>query len=82
MKKFVQAVKSGFRSAVNFVDRYKVKALALVGTAAVMGSSAMAQTDATVIATNAQSAFTTVAPITISIVGFYVILRIVKRVAH
>ncbi|HVU27384.1 MAG TPA: hypothetical protein VHG71_06570 [Verrucomicrobiae bacterium] len=35
--------------------------------------------DATTIATNANTAFATIAPITISIVGFYVILRLAKR---
>jgi hypothetical protein len=41
---------------------------------------AMAQTDATVIATNANTAFGTIAPITITIAGFYVILHLAKRV--
>jgi hypothetical protein len=36
-------------------------------------------TDSTIIATNAYTAFTTIAPITITIVGFYVILRLAKR---
>jgi|GEM_PF-5238214 len=43
---------------------------------------AAAQTDATVIATNAQTAFGVIAPITITIAGFYVILKIAKKVVH
>lgn len=45
-------------------------------------SSAQAQTDATVIATNAETAFGVIAPITITIAGFYVILKIAKKVVH
>lgn len=68
------------RGVVAFIDRSKAKALAVAGGLGLLGSVAQAQTDATVIATNAQTAFATVAPITITIVGFYVILRIAKRV--
>lgn len=68
------------RAVVAFVDRSKTKALAVAGAVGLTGAIAHAQTDATVIATNAQTAFATVAPITITIVGFYVILRIAKRV--
>jgi hypothetical protein len=52
--------------------------------AGVVGASlgAFAQTDATVIATNAQTAFAVIAPITITIAGFYVILKIAKKVVH
>ena len=60
----------------------KLRKLALVGAALAAPAAAFAQTagpDATSIATNAQSAFNTIAPITIGIVGFYVILRIAKR---
>ena len=47
-----------------------------------MQVTSYAQTDATVIATDAQTAFGTIAPITITIAGFYVILRIAKKVVH
>lgn len=40
----------------------------------------MAQTNATEIATSAQSAFNTVAPIVITIATFFVVVRIAKRV--
>lgn len=72
---------SGVRKACNFVARNSRKAVAaVVGVgAACAGSVAHAQTDATVIATNASTAFSTIAPITITIVGFYVILRLAKR---
>lgn len=54
---------------------------ACVGVAAVaVPALAQAQTDATVIATNAQSAFNTIAPICVTIAGFWVILRLAKRV--
>lgn len=53
----------------------------LLVAAAVMAPCALfAQTDATVIATNAETAFEAIAPITIVIAGFYVILRLAKRV--
>jgi hypothetical protein len=58
-----------------------MKRLVMVGgTLVVAAGSAMAQSDATAIATQAQTAFNTIAPITIGIVAFYVILRIAKRV--
>ena len=64
-----------------FVKRNATK---LVAGAVTVGGAAVAtaQTDATVIATNAQTAFGVIAPITITIAGFYVILRIAKRVVH
>jgi hypothetical protein len=69
---------------VDFVDRNTRKVVAVVvGVgAAVVGGLAQAQTDATVIATNAQTAFGVIAPITITIAGFYVILKIAKKVVH
>lgn len=67
--------------AGQFVKRHSTKLGVGVVTVA-GGAVASAQTDATVIATNAQTAFGTIAPITITIAGFYVILRIAKRVVH
>jgi hypothetical protein len=55
------------------------KVLLTIGVSA-MSLAAFAQTDATVIATNASTAFGTIAPITITIAGFYVILHLAKRV--
>ena len=82
VKKACAGLKSIVRKSVDFVDRQKVK-LPVAGAALVgAGQSAMAQTDATVIATNAETAFGTIAPITITIAGFYVILRIAKKVVH
>jgi hypothetical protein len=77
------AVKSVVRKAIGFVEHNsrKVAVAAVVGLCAL--GSAMADStapDATSIATNASTAFGIVAPITISIVGFYVILKIAKRV--
>jgi hypothetical protein len=60
----------------------KLRKLAVVGATLAAPLGAFAQSappDATSIATNAQTAFNTIAPITIGIVGFYVILRIAKR---
>ena len=82
--KLLQALKNGVRQVVDFVDRNTRKVVAVVvGVgAAVVGGLAQAQTDATVIATNAQTAFGVIAPITITIAGFYVILKIAKKVVH
>lgn len=83
MKKFVQGCKAALAKAVDFVKAEGAKALAIgavVAGAAV--STAHASTDAIEIATNAQTAFGVIAPITITIAGFYVILRIAKRVVH
>lgn len=43
---------------------------------------AMAETDATTIATNAQTAFNVVAPIVITVATFFVVVRIAKRVTR
>jgi hypothetical protein len=59
-----------------------LKKLAVVAGVAGASVGAFAQTDATIIATNAQTAFGVIAPITITIAGFYVILKIAKRVVH
>jgi len=84
MKKLVTGLKNGLRNAVDFVDRNARKAVAGVAAAGALalGTVAHAQTDATVIATNAQTAFGVIAPITITIAGFYVILKIAKKVVH
>jgi len=55
------------------------KTLLAIG-GSLMTLAAFAQTDATVIATNASDAFVVIAPITITIAGFYVILHLAKRV--
>jgi len=59
-----------------------VKKFLTLGVLAAGAAVASAQTDATVIATNAQTAFAVIAPITITIAGFYVILKIAKKVVH
>jgi hypothetical protein len=46
----------------------------------VVASAQGTGTDALAIATNAYTAFGTIAPITITIAGFYVILHLAKRV--
>ncbi len=72
--RFVQA---GARGIVRFGESKPVATvLASFGLCAVASAQS---TDATSIATNAQTAFTTIAPITITIVGFYVILKLAKR---
>jgi hypothetical protein len=73
-------LKSAARSVVNFLDRNSTKIVAGVSAAVLMVGQAFAQTDATTIATDAQAAFATIAPITITIAGFYVILHLAKRV--
>jgi len=83
MNRLFKAVKTVARKAIGFVDRNsrKVVAATVVGVCAVGSAYADGTApDATSIATNAQTAFGIVAPITISIVGFYVILKIAKRV--
>ena len=84
MNKVMAGVKSGLRKAVDFVDRRAPQAVATVVAVITLvgGAVARAQTDATVIATNAQTAFAVIAPITIPIAGFYVILKIAKKVVH
>ena len=81
MEKFVQSCARGVLKAGQVIQRngktFVVTAVTVAGAA-----MASAQTDATVIATNAQDAFAIVAPITITITGFYVILKIAKRVVH
>lgn len=52
----------------------------LAGLAMLSPLAMFASTDATSIATDAQTAFGVIAPITITIVGFFVILRLAKRV--
>ncbi len=80
MNKFMTGLKNVVRAGVNFVDRCKTKLAVGLGLAGAAVCTASAQTDATVIATNASDAFAVIAPITITIAGFYVILRIAKRV--
>jgi hypothetical protein len=84
LNKLVTGLKNGLRKAVDYVDRRANQAVAVVAAAGtlVLGAIAHAQTDATVIATNAQTAFGVIAPITITIAGFYVILKIAKKVVH
>ncbi len=79
MKNAVQTLARGVLKVGDVIQRNGKK---LVVTAVTVGGAALAcaQTDATVIATNAQTAFGTIAPITITIAGFYVILRIAKKV--
>jgi len=82
LNKAANALGGTVRKAVAFVDRNarKVAVAAVTAGALALGGVAHAQTDATVIATNAQTAFGVIAPITITIAGFYVILKIAKRV--
>ena len=84
MNKLATSVKNVVRKTVDFADRHAPKAVAVTVTAVALalGAVARAQTDATVIATNAQTAFGVIAPITITIAGFYVILKIAKKVVH
>lgn len=77
----VQGLARGIVALGNFVKRHA--AMLLIAFIAMFGMSAFAQsTDATTIATDAQTAFSTIAPITITIAGFYVILKLAKRVVH
>ena len=62
----------------------KNKLMKVLGVLAIAGASVPAwadtdPTDATSIANSAQTAFGIIAPITITIVGFYVILKLAKR---
>lgn len=52
----------------------------LVFLAMLLPAMCQAATDAVEIATSAQTAFATIAPITITIAGFYVILHLAKKV--
>jgi hypothetical protein len=84
LNKAANAIGGIARKAVGFVDRNarNVAVGAVTAGALALGGVAHAQTDATVIATNAQTAFGVIAPITITIAGFYVILSIAKRVVR
>ena len=79
MKKLV-TVAAGAVVKLGDVIMHNGKKLLVVGFTVGGAALCQAQTDATVIATNAQTAFGVIAPITITIAGFYVILRIAKRV--
>ena len=79
MKKLV-TVAAGAVVKIGDVIMHNGKKLLVVGFTVGGAALCEAQTDATVIATNAQTAFGVIAPITITIAGFYVILRIAKRV--
>ena len=79
MKKLV-TVAAGAVVKLGDVIMHNGKKLLVVGLTVGGAALCQAQTDATVIATNAQTAFGVIAPITITIAGFYVILRIAKRV--
>lgn len=81
MKKMVQIAARGVLKVGDVVYR-NGKKLLVVGFTVGGAALCSAQTDATVIATDAQTAFGVIAPITITIAGFYVILRIAKRVVH
>lgn len=78
--KVVQFVARGVVAVGNFVSKYAKPLCVAVGT--VSAVVVQASTDATSIATDAQTAFGVIAPITITIAGFYVILHIAKRVVH
>lgn len=54
----------------------------LVIAAVLLPMWARAETDATTIATNAETAFNVVAPIVITVATFFVIVRIAKRVTR
>jgi len=57
--------------------------LMIAGGTIVLGATwAQAQTDATAIATGAETAFEVVAPIVIAIATFFVVVRIAKRVTR
>ncbi len=79
MRKLVRGIARGVCKVGDIVHR-NGKKLLVVGFTAAGAALCQAQgTDSTVIATNAQTAFSTIAPITITIVGFYVILKLAKR---
>ena len=87
MNKFLKKLVDS--APVQFVARCVVRvgeSKAFAICAGVFGVTALASaqtgTDATIIATNAQVAFGVIAPITITIAGFYVILKIAKKVVH
>jgi hypothetical protein len=81
MKKMLQGTARGVLKIGDYVYR-NGKTYVVVGFTVAGAVLCQAQTDATVIATNAQSAFGVIAPITITIAGFYVILKIAKKVVH
>ena len=81
MKKTVNCVARGVIATSKYIQRH-ARELGVAVVTVAGAAAATAQTDATVIATNAQTAFGVIAPITISICGFYVILKIAKRVVH
>jgi hypothetical protein len=80
--KLVQFVARGVVAVGNFVKTH-AKPLCLAAFSVAGASLALAvDPDATLIATGASTAFGVIAPITISIAGFYVILNIAKRVVR
>ncbi|HVU27397.1 MAG TPA: hypothetical protein VHG71_06635 [Verrucomicrobiae bacterium] len=82
MKKLVKYAAVAVVKTEQFLARH-AKVLVIVGVFALGSLGVYADDtapDATSIATNAQTAFGVIAPITITIAGFYVILRIAKRV--
>ena len=81
MKKLV-TVAAGAVVKLGDVIMHNGKKLLIVGFTLGGAALCQAQTDATVIATNAQTAFGVIAQITITIAGFYVILKIAKKVVH
>jgi hypothetical protein len=74
MKKTVQKV-------CGFAARHSKKVAVLAATfgVAFLANAQSSTISATKIATDTNTAFGVIAPITISIVGFYVILRLAKR---
>jgi hypothetical protein len=80
--KLVRFVARGVVAAGYFVQKH-AKPLCVAAFSVAGASMALAvDPDATVIATGASTAFGVIAPITISIAGFYVILNIAKRVVR
>jgi len=78
MKKLVQSVARGVCKVGDFISR-NGKTFVVVGFTAAGAAICQAQTDASVIATTASSDFAIIAPITITIVTFYVILKLARR---
>jgi hypothetical protein len=78
--KLVQFAARSVVKAGDLIQRNGKKLVVAGATAFGSGLALATDPDATVIATNAQTAFDTIAPITITIVGFYVIVNLARRV--
>jgi len=75
---FIQRTNEAYESAVRVGSGLKKTALTVAGVCA--GLYAQAQTEANAIITQVESSFDLLVPVAVSIVTFFVVLRLAKRV--